>query len=316
MSERFHWFRADDDVTTAYSDRFNVERFPTLLVINAQEECLDRWRTYMEPRRFRRRLDDALERAGLPRTFGANRRLEARRWGDRWSLHEYGELAGDITDGAEMPQGLAVHQDAVWAAVLDQGWKYLPAEQIWEIACGVPLGTVDITSDGTHLYALERGWPGGKPIHVIDPQTDETVRTIAAGRRVGLGHGSATGIAWLAGKLWVLEGTVGRLHRVDPKTGAIEFTAAMQARPCTGLAADGELLVVATPEEVVWVQPGTGLTMRTIPLSRGFRLQSLAMKDGVLHALEAPVEAYTKDHELTWPLPKTTRVLTLDTRRK
>jgi hypothetical protein len=316
MSRRFHWFRADEDVTTEHSERFNVERFPTLLLMNADEECLDRWRTYMAPRRFRRRINRALDRAGLPRAWEPDRRPPDREWALKWSMLEFGALTGDLSDEAEMPQGLAFHHGSLWGAALDQGWKYSPSEKMWEIACGIPLNTVDITSDGTHLYALEGGWPGGKPIHVIDPETDETVRVITADRQVGLGHGSATGIAWLKGRLWVLEGTVGRLHRVEPATGKIEFTAAVQARPCTGLAADGDLLVAATPEEVVWIQPMTGLTMRTEPLPHGFRLKSLAMRDGVLRCLEEPVEVYTKDHELTWPLPATTRVLTIDTRSR
>ncbi len=314
LSTQFHWFRADDDVTTEYSERFNVDRFPTLLVMNAKEQCIDRWREYLEPQHFTTRLHRARDRAKHdPAGDDATYYPFARRWGTEF-MPDRGGLAGAISDEAEMPQGLVRHKGEWWAAALDQGWRYKPDEQMWDLACSIPLNTADIASDGTHLYALERGWPGGKPIHVIDPETDETERTVTADRQVGLGHGSATGIAWLKGKLWVLEGDVARLHRVDPATGKIEFTAAVQARSCTGLAVDGDLLVSADLDHIVWIQPSTGLTMRTYAIPRGFRLKSLAMQDGVLHCLEEPVEVYTKDHELTWPLPKTTRVLTIDTR--
>ena len=114
------------------------------------------------------------------------------------------------------------------------------------------------TFDGRHLYQV-----ADDEIHKIDPETGRIVATLPAP------DGSASGLVWAEGSLWVGRYRDKRIHRLDPETGAILATIETR-RYVTGVTfLDGQLWHGADDDdgfELHRLDPESGELLERAPL--------------------------------------------------
>lgn len=117
------------------------------------------------------------------------------------------------------------------------------------------------TFDGVHLFQIAED-----RIHKIDPGSGEVMGSIPA---PGAG---ASGLAWAEGALWVGDYRAGRIHQVDPETGAILRT----------LASDRFVTGVTWVEGELWhgTSDGEASDLRRIDPENGEVLERLDMPVG------------------------------------
>ncbi len=140
-------------------------------------------------------------------------------------LREYGPFPG-----TENIHGISFDGTHVWAATGARLLAIEPASgavaRSLEVACDA--GTA---FDGRFLWQIAEA-----RIDKIDPRSGAVLASIPAP-----GHGSASGLAWAEGSLWVGQYRERRIHRIDPATGEILRTLESN-RFVTGVTwVDGEL---------------------------------------------------------------------------
>ncbi len=119
-------------------------------------------------------------------------------------------------EGVERVNGVAFDGERLWCATndalraVDPKDGALSTERI-AVEAEAEAGTA---YDGRHLYQLS-----GHSIQKIDPANGRIVATIASPC-----EDRGSGMAWAEGSLWVGEYREGRIHRIDPETGALRAT--------------------------------------------------------------------------------------------
>ena len=172
-------------------------------------------------------------------------------------LSEYGPYPG-IND----VNGVTFDGQNVWFASGDKINAVNPdsGAQIRSIGADAYAGTA---FDGQHIFQV-----ADDRIDKIDPATGRVLASIPA---PGGGHDS--GLAWAEGTLWVGEYRGGKIHQIDPETGAILRTIESN-RFVTGVTwADGELW------HATWQDDKSEL--RHIDWQTGEVLEILEMPDGM-----------------------------------
>jgi glutamine cyclotransferase len=169
-------------------------------------------------------------------------------------LREYGPFPGDVG-------GVSFDGANVWFAA-DGRINALDPDS------GAITGRLDVPADagtafdGTHLWQIAETM-----IRKVDPATGEVLGSIPAP-----GNGGDSGLTWAEGSLWVGEYRAGRIHRIDPETGAIQRTI-QSDRFVTGVTwVDGELW------HATWQDDESGL--RRIDPASGKVLEQLDMPAG------------------------------------
>jgi glutamine cyclotransferase len=144
---------------------------------------------------------------------------------------------------------------------------------------GLLVGALDVAAhagtafDGKHLYQIAEA-----VIRKIDPGTGEVIGTIPAP-----GNGGDSGLAWAEGTLWVGQHRTGRIHQVDPETGAVLRTIDSD-RFVTGVTwVDGELWHGTWQDEasdVRRIDPGTGEVIERLEMPAGTAVSGLESDGG------------------------------------
>jgi glutamine cyclotransferase len=116
--------------------------------------------------------------------------------------------------------------------------------------------------DGTHLFQIAEA-----VIRKIDPASGKILATIPAP-----GGGGDSGLAWAEGSLWVGQHRDGKIHQIDPDTGAIRRTLHSD-RFVTGVTwVDGELWHATWQDDVSDVRridPETGEVLARLDMPQG-----------------------------------------------
>jgi len=169
--------------------------------------------------------------------------------------------------GVEHVHGVTYDGRSVWFGAGEAMLALDPASGtvVRSIAVTATAGTA---FDGRHLFQL-----GGDHIQRIDPETGRVLATIPAP-----GGGTASGLAWAEGTLWVGQYEERRIHQVDPETGAILRTIEV-SRFVTGVTwVDGALwhgTWEAGESELRRVDPETGEVRETLALPAGVPVSGL-----------------------------------------
>ena len=101
-----------------------------------------------------------------------------------------------------------------WFARNDELCAFDPKTEKVVKRFAIPGAAAGTAFDGMHIYQL-----AGAEILVVDPEDGRVVRKIPAPSR-----GEDSGMAWGDGHLWVDQFRGAKIHKVDPKTGAIAKT--------------------------------------------------------------------------------------------
>jgi glutamine cyclotransferase len=169
--------------------------------------------------------------------------------------------------GVEQVAGLTFDGRLVWFASGDKLNALDPAsgQVVRELGVEAHAGTA---FDGKHLYQL-----AGDRIQKIDPKDGQIVSTIPAP-----GNGNASGLTWAEGSLWVGQYRDRKIHRLDPKTGAILRTIESN-RFVTGVTwVDGELWHGTYEDdaaELRRIEPSNGEVLTTLALPKGTMVSGL-----------------------------------------
>ena len=116
--------------------------------------------------------------------------------------------------------------------------------------------------DGKHLFQIAED-----RIHKIDPHTGKVLATIPAP-----GNGSASGLTWAEGGLWVGDYRGRKIHQIDPHTGKVLRTIESN-RFVTGVTwVDGDLWHAtweADESELRRVDPQSGEVLESLTMPAG-----------------------------------------------
>jgi glutamine cyclotransferase len=127
--------------------------------------------------------------------------------------------------------GVTFDGKLVWFARNDELVAFDPSTEKVVRRLPVPSADAGTAFDGEHLYQLAKG-----EILVIDPTDGRIVRRFRAPA-----DGHASGMAWADGYLFIGQFRESRIHKVDPRTGAVVKTLKSD-RFVTGVSCvDGEL---------------------------------------------------------------------------
>ncbi len=300
MSRKFHWVTVLRDSTPEITSQFNVTAHPSLMVIGDEQEKIYRWSGYTLPDPFMAELDEAL------------RRNELYRSGAEWdepdprpaSIIEVGTVRTMPAPSEEVPAALTILGNDLWVAQFGSLYRIDPEtgtiRDRYELEVdGEPATSVrGLCTDGEVLYGMQYGWTAGKPTFVIDPRNGRIVREIITEENLVNKFYAASAVTWMNGSLWVLHS--GKISQVDPRTGEIMSEIELEER-LSGLTWNGEQFVGVSREEIVFVDPGSGATVRSFPVN--YPLRAVYFNDGIYFLMEQPVFGYNKTHERirVWP---------------
>ncbi len=181
-------------------------------------------------------------------------------------LREYGPFPG-----AERVNGVTYDGKKVWFASGDKLNAFDPAN-------GKMVRTIDVAAhagtafDGEHLFQIAE-----ERIQKIDPETGRVLATIPTP------SGSASGLAWAEGSLWVGQHRRRKIHQLDPETGEILRTIESN-RFVTGVTwVDGELWHATwegDESDVRHVDPRTGEVLEKLDMPPGTGVSGLESDGG------------------------------------
>ena len=177
-------------------------------------------------------------------------------------IREYGPFPG-----VDKVNGVTYDGRNVWFASGDRLNALDPAS-------GKTVRTLDVAAhagtafDGVHLFQIAEA-----RIQKIDPTNGRVLHTIPAP-----GGGGDSGLAWAEGTLWVGEYRAGKIHQIDPETGAILRTIESN-RFVTGVTwVDGDLWHATwqgDESELRRVDPRTGEVLESLEMPPGAGISGL-----------------------------------------
>jgi len=171
-------------------------------------------------------------------------------------LREYGPLEGVVD-----VHGVTFDGRSVWIATGD-GLRAFDPESGRQTAAIAMTANAGTAFDGRHLFQIAKD-----RIQKIDPDDGRVVATIPAP-----GDGTNSGLAWAEGSLWVGAYRDRKIHQVDPETGTVLRTIAVD-RYVTGVTWMGGELWHGT-----WEGDSSGL--QRIDPESGAVLETIAMPEG------------------------------------
>ncbi len=303
--QAFHWVWIDRDHTPAVPKRLNVSAYPSLLVLGQNDENVHRWSGFLAVDKFLPQVDEALQRYEL---FRAGKTFDTPT-PRAPVITTDADVRTFAAPSEEIANGITSCGGALLAAFGNR-LHWLDADGKSERSAALPADVRDLASDGKRLFALSYGWTAGRPFHELDPKTGAVLRSVVTEANAKQRHMGAFGLAWHDGALWVLEST-GKLHRVDPETGAIAKTFDIGKRYVGGLDFDGEHFVVGSRDALHFVAPSTGTVVRSLPLA--YPVRAVACRDGKILLLEQPIFGFGRKHESVrvWPARSVVHELTL-----
>lgn len=297
FSRKFIWVKVNRDVTPETCKYFNISAYPSLITIGHAREKVYRFSGYKLPDLFLPELEESL------------RRFDLYRKGEEWDFPP--PRADTILSNApveliaapseKVPAGLAFMGDRMFIAQIGALYELDPETGAAARSFPINPSVLDITTDGEFIYAMTGGWTAGQPIYVIDPRTGDVVREIITeANKTNRSHG-AKGITFADGNLFVLEGMRGGLRRIDRDTGEVLATVQTDQTWITGLAWDGEHFITGSRDKLLWIDPKTGRTVKSIPVN--YPLRSVGFHEGSVYLMEQPVFGYNTAHERirVWP---------------
>ncbi len=182
-------------------------------------------------------------------------------------VREYGPFSD-----ADAVHGVTYDGQHVWFASGNKLNAFDPAS-------GTLLRSIDVAAhagtafDGEHLFQLAED-----RIQKIDPKTGRMISSIPAP-----GGGGDSGLTWAEGALWVGHYREGKIHQVDPDTGAILRTIE-STRFVTGVTwIDGDLwhgTWQAEKSDLRRIDPQTGEVLQTIEMPPGTGVSGLESDGG------------------------------------
>jgi glutamine cyclotransferase len=182
-------------------------------------------------------------------------------------VREYGPFAD-----ADAVHGVTYDGQHVWFASGNKLNAFDPAS-------GALLRTIDVAAhagtafDGEHLFQLAED-----RIQKIDPKTGRILGSIPAP-----GGGGDSGLTWAEGALWVGHYREGKIHQVNPDTGAILRTIE-STRFVTGVTwIDGDLwhgTWQGEKSDLRRIDPQTGEVLQTIEMPPGTGVSGLESDGG------------------------------------
>jgi len=177
-------------------------------------------------------------------------------------IREYGPFRG-----VDKVNGVTYDGRNVWFASGDRLNALDPAS-------GKTVRALDVAAhagtafDGVHLFQIAEA-----RIQKIDPTNGRVLHTIPAP-----GGGGDSGLAWAEGTLWVGEYRAGKIHQIDPETGAILRTIESN-RFVTGVTwVDGDLWHATwqgDESELRRVDPRTGEVLESLEMPSGAGISGL-----------------------------------------
>jgi len=177
-------------------------------------------------------------------------------------IREYGPFPG-----VDKVNGVTYDGRNVWFASGDRLNALDPAS-------GKTVSALDVAAhagtafDGVHLFQIAEA-----RIQKIDPTNGRVLHTIPAP-----GGGGDSGLAWAEGTLWVGEYRAGKIHQIDPETGAILRTIESN-RFVTGVTwVDGDLWHATwqgDESELRRVDPRTGEVLESLEMPPGAGISGL-----------------------------------------
>ena len=177
-------------------------------------------------------------------------------------IREYGPFRG-----VDKVNGVTYDGRNVWFASGDRLNALDPAS-------GKTVRALDVAAhagtafDGVHLFQIAEA-----RIQKIDPTNGRVLHTIPAP-----GGGGDSGLAWAEGTLWVEEYRAGKIHQIDPETGAILRTIESN-RFVTGVTwVDGDLWHATwqgDESELRRVDPRTGEVLESLEMPPGAGISGL-----------------------------------------
>jgi len=182
-------------------------------------------------------------------------------------VREYGPFSG-----VDRVHGVTYDGQHVWFAAGDKLIAFDPAS-------GETVRSIDVVAlggtafDGRHLFQL-----AGHRIQKIDPKTGRVLASIPAP-----GGGSASGLAWAEGTLWMGQYRDRKIYQIDPETGKILRTLESN-RFVTGVTwVDGELwhgTWEGDESDVRRVDPRTGEVLERLEMPPGVAVSGLESDGG------------------------------------
>lgn len=300
QSKAFHWVLVDRDVTPEVPARLRVSAYPSLLLLGPKEENLHRWSGFKHAADFLVELADAQHRAKL---FAKGEAWDAPR--PRPEVPFAGDdveaLAAIPAPSDDVPGGLVRIGDELFVAQGRTLYVLDPSDGAVRRTHALPFVPQDLDCDGEALLVLDGDWTMGAPILRVSPTTGETIGEIAAPAVMKNGKtGSARGLAWHDGHLYVLE-IGGRLHEVDPASGELLRSKVTGVNWVFGLAFDGERFVTGGRDAVHWLDAKELLPVRAV--ESAYRLRTLGSDGERLLVMEQPEFGFGRAHEhiRVWP---------------
>ena len=175
-------------------------------------------------------------------------------------LREYGPYPGAAT-----VRGVTYDGRCIWFGS-NQLHAVVASSGALEHSIDVPC-SAGTAFDGRHLYQI-----AGQLIQKIDPRTGRVVGTIPAP------SGACAGLTSAEGSLWVADYHPKKIHKIDPKSGAILRTLESD-RFVTGVTwVDGELwhgTLEDDRSELRQVDPNTGVVQRAVLMPEGMVVTGL-----------------------------------------
>lgn len=306
----FHPVKVNRDDTPEIPPRFNMSAYPSLITLGPESEKIHRFSSYMLPDEFKENLQEALRRHALYKD------------GQEWDTPN--PRPDTLTDDPDLTiQSFDAPTDAVPAGFakvgqslyLAQNGALFELDERMNVVRKLPLDSsvLDITSDGTHIYALSGGWTAGDPIFVIDPATGDSIRSIVTqANATNRSHG-AKGIAHVDGHLYVLEGMNGIIHQIDPATGEIIAALTTNETWLTSLAFDGKHFITGARDKILLLNR-QGTAQRTIKTN--YPVRSVGVHNEALLVMEQPIFGFDKKHNRVQIWPEQTRIYKLKIKSK
>ena len=302
LSRKFIWVKIDRDETPALPKEFNVSAYPTLLTLGEKREKVHRLSGYRKPGELTGELNDALRRHALY--------LKGEEWDTPAprpaKICDRGKVETLMAPSGEVPAGIAFLGGDLWVGQVGKLFRLDPKTAEVKATFELNRSIMDLCTDGEVLYGLESGWTAGRPIHVIDPKTGKTMRTIVTEANAKARSHGARGIVYRDGALYVLEGMRGLIHRVDPDTGEVRNTLKTGESWLMGLDFDGKHFVTGTRTHLIHLDAGTGRALRKTPVN--YPLRAVGVHAGAIYLMEQPIFGYDKAHKRIQVWPQKTRI--------
>lgn len=300
MSRKFRWIEVNRDHTPKIPSEFQVNAYPSLMVIGGKREKIYRFKSFMKPAEFMSHLQEGLKRFALYKK------------GEAWDLRA--PRPESICDGAmvqtlaapseEQPGGVAVLRGQLWTAQADKLYSInLKTGKIDQVI-KMPRAVRGLSANQGLLFAVDYGWTAGNPIYVVDPGKGKVVREIVTVANKKNKFMAASGICWADGKLLVLS-RFNKVHEVDPESGVVLSERQMPERGWK-IAFDGQHLITVTHptsknRSIMFLDVESLKVVRRVPMNYG--VGALAAHDGGLWMMEHPVLGFDTNHKRVrlWP---------------